>query len=124
MPDEPYRLTLKFDHLPPMNTPATRRHWAAQAREARLWKLMVVAAVGRRRPRQPLDRAHIRLTRHSAVEPDLENNAYAMKPLVDGLVRAGVLKDDGPGYATREYLWERAPRGRGFLTIEVEEIAA
>ena len=120
-----YHLTLTLPGLPPLNTSATRRHRMVQHREARRWKELVVALVGRQRPPKPLSRAHLLVVRHSSRIADRCNMAQAAKAAVDGLVAAGVLLDDSPQVlVTERYEWERAPRGAGNLVLEVEQAAA
>jgi len=118
----PYMLTLRIDGLPPMNTAATRRHRMVQAREAKRWKALVVALVGRRRPEKPLSRARLLCTRSSSSPADRVNIAQSCKALVDGLVAARVLLDDGPrNLVTEVYEWSPAPRGKGYVVLRVEE---
>ena len=117
-----YRLRLEIPGLPPMNTSATRRHWAVQAREARDTQTLVAALVGKRRPPKPLKRARVTVTRCSPREPDFENMTLSSKAHIDGLVKARVLVDDNPDVCERVYRWAKAPRGQGRLVIDVEEI--
>lgn len=71
----------------------------------------------------PCQRAHVTLTRGSSREPDFEALVVSFKPVVDALVRAGVIQDDNPkviGQPT--YKWEPAGRGKGFIRVKVESI--
>jgi len=45
----------------------------------------------------------------------------SFKACVDALVKTGILVDDSPRHLTREYLWEKAPRGEGHVRIEIRE---
>lgn len=73
--------------------------------------------------RPALERAHLKLTRHSASEPDYDGLVAGMKAVVDGLVAAGVLTDDnlsvtGPW----ECHWEKAKPKQGKIRVEVYEV--
>lgn len=47
------------------------------------------------RPQNPIQKARITLTRYSSGTLDRDNMYFTFKPIVDGLVRAGVIIDDG-----------------------------
>lgn len=115
-----YRLEIVIPGLTPMNTSATRRHWAVQHREAKEIKELVTALVGRRRPDRPLMNARVTCRRFSTREPDAENLALGFKAAIDGLVECGVLLSDAPTFLERRYEWGYAPRGKGSLAIVVE----
>lgn len=120
---EPYHLHIVLLGAPPMNT-ADDTHWRKKKRDKHRWYDAVAAYCYGKRPRRPLKCARVRITRHTAAnrEPDFENLTQGGKYLLDGLVRCGVLADDNPEVIGRpEYLWERAPRGRAHVTVEVWE---
>lgn len=75
------------------------------------------------RPVAPLKRARVSLTRGSSREPDYEALVVSAKPILDALVRAGVIADDAPRVIGRpEYEWEKAPRERGYVRVTVDEV--
>jgi len=115
-------LHLKIPYLPPLNTAHTRRHWAVAHKERHRIDDLVLAALPRGARSMRLQRARIRLVRHSSVEPDFENMALGFKGLIDSLVSLGVLVDDGPRVLEREYAWEYAPRGKGQVSVSVAEV--
>lgn len=128
-PVTPYRLAFEIPALPEL--PQRRlTHWAVK-RAADTWREAVVIAVGRRKPKRPLSRAHLTLIRRSSVEPDYDNLVASFKPVVDGLTRsrpnrkgeiirrAGVIFDDKPSVIDREYRWEKAPPRHGSIRVEV-----
>ncbi len=137
-----YRLEFELPGLPPMNTRATRRHWAVQHHEASVWRQAVVWTVGRRRPEAPLRHARVTMTRYApgGREPDPDNLALSFKPILDALCqtesrvyrgrrrwirRANVLHDDDPKtirLKDRIYRWERVPRGNAHISVLVEEL--
>lgn len=118
-----YRLELRLVGLPPCERNA-RRHWTAQRRDIRGWRRAVGFAVLGREPPAPLARARVLFVRHSAREPDPRNLDESFKPVEDGLVVSGILRDDkSENFAggKPEIRWEKAPPRKGFITITVEE---
>lgn len=74
-----------------------------------------------RRPKEPLQKATLILTRCSSRETDFDNLVISFKPIVDGLVDARVLADDtGQVIVSRKYQWEKAPGKKGLVRIRVE----
>lgn len=119
-PDERYEQTFEFPELPPLQ-PDQAPHWAIRARHRKRWHRFVaeLVLVQRARPTAPLRHARVICTRYSAVAPDADNLGYSFKPLVDGLVEAGVLADDSPDVLEQELRWSRAPFGAGRVTMTV-----
>lgn len=128
-----YRLVVEIPgQLPEL--PQKRRHWSHHKRDADRWRVMLGALLkDRMRPKAPLRRARIVLTRRSAGQPDYENLAASFKPVVDALcrsrrhgsrylVRADVLEDDSPDVVERDYRWELARPRMGGVRIEVLEV--
>lgn len=75
------------------------------------------------RPRAPIARASLTLTRCSTTRPDPDGLTSSFKHIIDGLVKSGVLADDrheNIGFPT--YLWEQAPRGKGCIRIQLIEV--
>lgn len=116
-----YHLSLRLDGLPPMNTSHTRGHWSKAHREVLRWRTEIAVLTHQQRPAKPLAHARLTITRHSSVEPDLDNAAQAVKPILDALVSAGILLDDSPRVLARVYLWQRAAPRKGFIQLELEE---
>lgn len=121
----PYRYEATIPFVAPMNTSAWRRHWSAAKRERDAWQVaMAFAFPTFARPRQPLARARVTITRITcaAKHPDPDNLAYASKPILDALVSIRVIADDGPE-VERVWRWERGTkRGRKFTRVVVEEV--
>lgn len=75
------------------------------------------------KPQLPLKKAKLTLTRHSSYEPDFDGLVSSFKQIIDGLVEAKILEND-----KREnidvpcYLWKKALRGHGKITVRIEEI--
>lgn len=92
-------IEVKIPGIPPRPNATRRRHWHANADEARDWR-MLAAGAGRRAmigraDKIPIFRATVEyvfvLTRATG---DLDGLIAASKPLVDGLRDAGILRDD------------------------------
>jgi hypothetical protein len=115
-----YTLTIEIPGLPSINT-ASNNHWRVRARHNRKWRHdTILSALAAGLPPEPLWKARVTCTRHSAREPDFENLAHSFKPLVDGLVTGGVLVDDNQQVIGQpEYRWEKAAPRMGRVTLEV-----
>jgi hypothetical protein len=115
-----YSLKIEIPGLPSINT-ASNNHWRVRARHNRKWRHdTILSAKAAGLPPEPLWKAKVTCTRHSAREPDFENLAHSFKPLVDGLVTGGVLVDDNQQVIGQpEYRWEKAAPKKGRVTIEV-----
>lgn len=93
--------------------------------EARKWKQLVegYVVINRLKPSTPLTKARLNLVRHSSFECDFDGLVSGFKHCIDGLVVAGVIKNDRMGNIGQpNYKWMRSSPGKGFVTIEVEEI--
>ena len=120
-----YYLEFTIDALPRMQNAPSRgsNTWHAIKREADLWKNLVYCAVVGRRPKEPLEKAKLILTRFSSVEPDPDGLVSGFKRIVDGLVISGVLKNDSSkviGFP--DYRWRQVARGKGAIQVIVSEI--
>jgi hypothetical protein len=111
--------TVDLRGLPDLQGHRSRVHWAKRHRHDRQWREAVGWAAKDWRLPAPFDFAHVVFTRFSSSEPDHDNLVASCKPLVDGLVDAGVLVDDSPRHVTCSYRWERAKRGEGHVRIAV-----
>lgn len=118
------RFVLPLDLCQPQNRTRGGAAWMiAKLKRGTLLELAVQAA---RRYREPVGgRPLVRCIRFSCVEPDRFNDGA--KIAIDALCarterapnRLGVIRDDRPRDAQIEQWWEPAPRGRGFVLIEV-----
>lgn len=117
-----YELKLTIPGLPKTANAGARRHWRAQMAHAQQWQKSVIVAVGSNRPPAPLQMARLVLTRVSSAEPDYDGLVSSFKPVIDGLIKAGVLANDKMQNIGRpEYNWEKGRRGHGSIRIEVLE---
>ncbi len=120
---EPYSIDLEFDVLP--DTQADVQQLRTRSKYRKDWYERVYWEVYQKgkRPAEPLELAAIYGVRHSSQQPDRINLWYSFKPLVDGLIRAGVIKDDAPRYlASEHYSWEWVPKGEAWVSLRVVEI--
>lgn len=117
-------MILRFDSLPELQ--ADKMHWRTRAKYRKAWhsavhwELRNNGWTGNILPPPPFEKAKLVCTRHSAGKaPDADNLAYSFKVILDGLVRSGVLVDDSPEHVVVEYHHKKAPRNRGYVSIEV-----
>lgn len=116
--DCPYVLRFELDGLPKMPNNG-HGHWRADHERKKKWKEKVILLVGYRRPAVPLEKACVKLTRFSSVQPDYDNLVASFKPIIDGLRYAKVLKDDRMTNFRPECEWIKAPQGLGKIRVEV-----
>jgi hypothetical protein len=117
-----YSLSIRIDTLPKSINQIGRLHWAVKSKMINEMKSLVALAVGNRKPATPLEIADLIYVRHSAKCLDFDNLVNSFKAVQDGLVAAGVLKDDkvkNVGYP--RYYWQKVPQKDGHITIEVHE---
>lgn len=69
-------------------------HWRVRSRHADKWKRLVWQKVWHLKPAEPLKKAAIELERWSPRKMDADNARSSFKPVVDALVKWGVLADD------------------------------
>lgn len=75
-----------------------------------------------KKPPAPLQHAKLTLLRASSVEPDYDGLVSGFKHVIDCLVEAGILiNDKRENIGVPDYLWEKAPMGKGFIRVTVEE---
>ena len=114
-----YHLRLELDGLPAMGMNA-RRHWHVVNKENSAWYARVRIATRLKRPPEPLRLARVELTRCSSMEPDFDNLVASFKPILDGLKRAGVIRDDKMSCIGQpDYHWRKAAPTEGRIAVEV-----
>ena len=118
-----YSIEFTLPGLPSTTNSSGRKHWAIKAKEVRQWKNMVIITVGTRKPKEPLQKARLTLTRVSSSVPDADGLVSSFKSCVDGLVSCGVLIDDKmKNIGMPDYRHEIGKPGQGFIRIKVEEL--
>ncbi len=98
-----------------------RKHWSFKYKEAKHWKQLVYQiCVFHRIEALKLEKATLEFTRHSSREPDFDNLAGSFKHVLDGLVVAGVIKDDKPSViGSPTFRWEKTKIKGGFITVKI-----
>lgn len=118
-----YSLEFRLEGLPKTTNSGGRAHWAVKALEARKWKNSVAGMVGTNKPKEPLQKAKLTLRRCSSSAPDFDGLVSSFKHVVDALQDCGVIVNDKmTTIGTPTYEWFPASRGKGFITVKVEEL--
>ena len=112
MEKDPYFIEIVIPGVPKSHNRALRSHFHARKNENHYWYELVKTMVGKKLPETPLKKARIKIVRHYYRFLDWDGCVASMKPLVDGLVRARVLKDDtyavtGPWDVTQQFLGKK-----------------
>ncbi len=117
-----YILEFELPGLPKSQT-NNYGHWHSRSRSKKEWEERVHFATVGMRPREPLTKAKVTLTRCSAAPPDADNLCASFKPILDGLTKAGIIEDDNMSViGFPDYKWEKAKPKRGKVRIRVESI--
>lgn len=122
--NQKYRTKFLMGGLPETTNSLRRAgHWAVLHKHAQTWKKNVSMCVFSNKPKKPLEKAQLILTRKSSVAPDPDGLVSSFKHIIDGLVACGVLADDKySNIGMPTYLWEKAPKGEGSVEVEVIEV--
>lgn len=118
-------IEIKLEGLPMLPNKLRTMHWARRARECATWRRAAAYMAKKTLPEsfKPYEQCVIFLIRASTSECDMDNGIASFKPLIDGLVDAGVMVDDGPTVVTQiKFGWEPAKRGSGHVRIEVRPV--
>ena len=109
--------------LPKMINASSRNSWRAVYSERKKWKALVLKSFFWVRPKQPLEKAKVSITRFSSKCPDYDGQVSAGKAILDGLVEAGIIIDDNMNViGAPEFKWMKAKPRMGCVEIVVEEI--
>jgi hypothetical protein len=116
-----YLIVFELEGLPRMTNASGRKtHWAIKAKEAKDWKRKVLLVTGPYRPKEPLKKARLILTRFSSSSPDPDGLVSGFKHIVDGLVECGVLANDKfENIGMPDYRHVKCKRGEGKVKVEV-----
>jgi len=91
---DPYKLRLEFDLVPVSLNKLLTMHFQDRRKYNQYWYFEVAEKVGKDLPDQPLKRADIRIVRMYYRFLDYDGLVGSMKPVVDGLQHAKVIKSD------------------------------
>lgn len=113
---------IEIQGLPKTINQIGQSHWRVKQRHTQKWKGLVIQHCYLAKiSGLNLAKAWLTLTRCSAKEPDADNLAISFKPLVDGLVEAGVIIDDRPSViGSSTYLWKASKMKAGKVLIRIE----
>lgn len=122
-----YRIEFLLEGLP-KSTNSLRRagHWSQMYKHSSDWKKKVwLKVVQHGKPKKPLTRARVTLTRYSSTCPDYEGLVSTFKTILDGLIDSQVIIDDNMSViGAPDYKWEKAKPGKGMIGVAVEEVEA
>lgn len=119
-----YKLELHIPGLPKLPNQTLRGNWRSSLGEARKWKNFVLSAVLEKGLRGiPLQIARITYIRYSSSEPDFDGLVGSFKHVQDGLVFSQIIINDKPSNLSCSYHWVKAPRGKGKISVLVEEVS-
>lgn len=90
------KYSLKFELLgvPESLNKTLRMHWGKRHAQTKYWHDMVYFETRGKRPVKPLEKARISIVRHSPRSLDFDGVVGSCKIVIDGLVRAGIIRDD------------------------------
>jgi Holliday junction resolvase RusA-like endonuclease len=103
-------------------------NWRVRYGHAKTWRKKSAEAAWAmwqksKRCGKPLTHVKLTLIRGSTREPDFDNLVASFKPVVDGLMDAGVISDDNSKVVLqRAYKWEKAAKKAGFIRVTVESL--
>lgn len=117
-----YRIEFELSGLPKILANSMQGSWKASHYAKKRWQERVInhVVLMRLKPESPLLRAAISLTRFSTHRPDQDNLAGSFKPVLDGLVKAGVIADDSNEIIDVKWNWEKTKRMQSRIRIIVE----
>ncbi len=124
-------ISFEIPQLPKLPNQIMYSHWRTRHNHATKWKNLVIEATvklclwknAELSDRLPFKKARVIITRCSSRQPDFDNLVSSIKPLLDGLVKAGIISDDRQDVIAQPIvLWEKAGRRAGKIKIKVEEL--
>jgi Holliday junction resolvase RusA-like endonuclease len=118
-----YKIEFEIKGLPKMPNQVLRGHWRNAHNNKVLWHGRVMRKVGRNIPEHPIKRARICFTRLSSVEPDYDGLVGSFKPVLDALVKMGILENDKiANVGAPTYLHIKCAPRSGKIKVEIEEL--
>ena len=103
-----YFLQLQFIETPKSLNKTLRTHFHGRNSQHKSWQMKVHSETKWQKPPKPLEHARIKIIRNAHRMLDYDGLVGSMKPVVDALVRCGILKDDsykvtGPWDVTQKF---------------------
>jgi len=118
-----YRFKFEIDYLPDLPNARSQRSFWRLHNEKKNW-LKYLFSFADKRPKEPLKKCEITMTRCSSRECDLDNLYASLKAPLDALVKAGFIFDDKPSICTLIAKWEKSTQANARMIIEIKELAA
>jgi hypothetical protein len=91
----PYSLTFTIDVLPITLNKALRGSWRKWHGNFDVIQKIIHLKTLKTRPKAPIKKASVKIVRYSSCTLDRDNMYFTFKPVIDGLVNAGIIIDDG-----------------------------
>lgn len=118
-----YYLRIELDGLPKTTNRLRTISWRKSHTLAKIWKRDVWLHSWHKRPKLPLQKAKLILTRCSSTRPDFDGLVSSFKCVIDGLTEAKVIAGDSHDHiGVPEYSWKVAKQKQGKIIVEVFEI--
>lgn len=73
-----------------------------------------------KRPKEPLKKSEVIITRCSSREPDLDNLYASLKAPLDALVKSGIIIDDKPSVCSLQAKWQKTTIKESRLIFEIK----
>jgi hypothetical protein len=99
-----YKLKLEFETLPKSLNKKLRSNYFKNHKELKSWQMMVELQSFGKKPDYPLPKASIEIIRHSYRLLDYDGLVGSLKPVIDAIVKAGILIDDSWGVTGRWFV--------------------
>lgn len=118
-----YHIKVNIPGLPKPSNQLLRRHWSLMTKEKNNWYKAVGLAIPYPfRPKNPLKKAIVSFGRYSTTSPDYDGLVSSFKWVCDALTHYKIIENDKmANIGMPHFYWEKAPRGKGFISIEIFE---
>lgn len=114
----------RINRLPLMTNRLSGKHWGVRHSERAAWQRLISAECLRAKIIDlRLNSAALTLIRHSFKAPDPDGLVSGFKPIIDSLVKCGVIIDDNYKIiGMPNYGWVYSPKRQGgFVSIKIED---
>lgn len=92
---KPFSLTFELTIMPITLNEVISSRWKDRHSNFKAVKQLIHLLTLKTKPKKPIQKARVRLTRYSSGTLDRDNMYFTFKPIIDGLVNAGIIIDDG-----------------------------
>ena len=116
-----YSIVFEIDHLPELPNARSQKSFWRLHNEKKNW-LKYLFDLADKRPKEPLKKVEVIITRYSSRECDLDNLYSSLKAPLDALVKAGFIFDDRPSIITLIAKWVKSTRLESKLRFEIREL--